>query len=515
MHNENLTEKVTALDKKRHSVREIAAIDLGSNSFHMIVARIVNGSIQVLSRLKQKVKLAEGLDENKVLSQEAITRGIDCLALFAERLQGFDPNNVSVVGTYTLRTAVNNDEFLRQAKAVFPYPINIITGEMEAKTIYAGVSHTQPEVGRKFVIDIGGGSTEMIIGDDFVPLIAESRHMGCVSFGTQFFPKGKISQENFERAKQNALNKIEDLEFEYRSLGWESVLGSSGTIKTVSQVISITIDPNGIITPERLDQLIKQTLNVSHFNQLRMPGLNDDRVDVFVPGLAILSAIFDTFKIKQMRYSDGALREGVMYGLEKNFQVQNIRQRTAVALATQFNLDLPQSDRVYQSARLLAKQYQNWKNPRIAQEMKEILLWAARLHEVGIVINHKGMQKHSAYILQNMELPGFDKEQQRLLATIVRYQINQFKLTELAKFTRYAESDVIAIICLLRLAILLNRSRQATEVTHKMILEVDNAANSWQLQFEAEYLDRNPLIQNDLTAESQILGELGIQLTFK
>ncbi|OZN24724.1 exopolyphosphatase [Actinobacillus seminis] len=515
MHYENLTEKVTALDEKRHNVREIAAIDLGSNSFHMIIARIVNGSIQVLSRLKQKVKLAEGLDENKVLSQEAIARGINCLALFAERLQGFDPNNVNVVGTYTLRTAVNNIEFLRQAKAVFPYPINIITGEMEAKTIYAGVSHTQPEVGRKLVIDIGGGSTEMIIGDDFVPLIAKSRHMGCVSFGAQFFPKGKISRENFERAKQSALNKIEDLEFEYRSLGWTSVLGSSGTIKTIAQVISIIIAPNGIITPGRLDQLIKQTLNASHYNQLRIPGLNNDRVDVFVPGLAILSAIFDIFKIKQMRYSDGALREGVMYGLEKNFQVQNIRQRTAVALATQFNLDLPQSDRVYQSARLLAGQYQNWKNSRIAQEMKDILLWAARLHEVGIVINHKGMQKHSAYILQNMELPGFDKEQQRLLATIVRYQINQFKLTDLAKFTRYAESDVMVIIGLLRFAILLNRSRQATEVTHNMILEVDNTANLWHLQFEAGYLERNPLIQNDLTTESQILDELGIQLTFK
>ena len=313
--------------KHRGNVREIAAIDLGSNSFHMIVARIVNGSIQVLSRLKQKVKLAEGLDENAVLNQEAITRGVNCLALFAERLQGFPVENVNVVGTYTLRRAVNNDEFLRQAAKVFPYPINIISGQTEAKTIYAGVCHTQPEKGRKLVIDIGGGSTEMIIGDDFTPLIAESRHMGCVSFATQFVTDGIISPENCQRARQSAINKIEDLGFEYRKLGWQSVLGSSGTIKTVAQVIATNLDPNGTITAERLNALIEQTLQAKHFTELNINGLNQDRVDVFVPGLAILSAVFDVFHIQQMRYSDGALREGVIYSLEKTSKLQ-IFERT-------------------------------------------------------------------------------------------------------------------------------------------------------------------------------------------
>ncbi|MFZ7259605.1 exopolyphosphatase [Avibacterium avium] len=514
MNNENLLAKASDYLHQRGEAREIAAIDLGSNSFHMIIARIINGSIQVLSRLKQKVQLAEGLDENNVLSQEAIQRGVNCLALFAERLQGFPAENVNVVGTFTLRTAVNNEAFLRQAEQVFPYPINIISGQMEAKTIYAGVSHTQPETGRKFVVDIGGGSTEMIIGDDFHPLIAESRHMGCVSFAKKFFPQGEISAENFQRAEQSAVNKIEDLAFEYRKLGWQSVLGSSGTIKTVYQVIAANLDPNGIITAARLAQLSEKVLQVSHFDDLHLEGLNEDRADVFVPGLAILSAVFEVFGIEQMRYSDGALREGVMYSLEKNFQVSNIRQRTALALAEQFNLDMAQSERVYQSAQRLAAQYSAWQKSQLQDEMVDILLWAARLHEVGIVINHKGLQKHSAYILQNMELPGFDKEQQRLLTTLVRYQINNIKQADFTKFSRYAEQDILALVRLLRLAILLNKSRQATVWSEKISLKIDRTLAQWTIQFEPSYLAHNPLVRNDLIAENKLLKELDLGLTF-
>lgn len=513
MNNENLIVKAASL-LPRGEVREIAAIDLGSNSFHMIVARIVNGSIQILSRLKQKVQLAEGLDENNILNQAAIQRGVNCLALFAERLQGFDPENVNVVGTYTLRCAVNNQEFLRQAKAVFPYPINIITGKTEAKTIYAGVSHTQPEMGRKFVIDIGGGSTEMIIGDNFTPLIAESRHMGCVSFAKRFFPNGEISFANFQRAKQEAVSKIDDLVFEYQQLGWDAVLGSSGTIKTVYQVIMANIDPNGIITAERINQLIEVTLKVTHFDELKLAGLNEERADVFVPGLAILSAVFEKFAIKQMRYSDGALREGVMYSLEKDFQVTNIRQRTAFGLAEQFNIDQAQAERTYQSTKLLCEQYGYWKKAELREEMMELLLWAARLHEVGIVINHKGMQKHSAYILQNMELPGFDKEQQRLLATLVRFQTHILKANDFNKFVRYASEDILALVRILRLAIILNKSRQATEKISNVILETEQASHSWTLTFANHYLANTPLVHNELKVEARILSEIGLELRF-
>lgn len=517
MNNENLRAKATALNNvakhEMREVREIAAIDLGSNSFHMIVARIVNGSIQVLSRLKRKVRLAAGLDENGVLDQAAISRGVDCLALFAERLQGFKAENVNVVGTYTLRSAVNNQEFLRQAQVVFPYPIRIISGEAEAEMIYAGVSHTQPEQARKLVIDIGGGSTEMIIGEGFTPLLVNSRNMGCVSFAKQFFVNGEISEQNFNRARQTALERVRDLSEQYRQLGWKHVLGSSGTIKTVHQVIMANIDNDGIITAGRLDHLIERTLKATHFDNLKLSGLIEERADVFVPGLAILSAVFDAFDIQQMRYSDGALREGVMYSLETNFQVTNIRERTAEGLAEQFNIDREQAHRVTQTAVLLAQQFTGWQSPEQAEELQEILLWAALLHEVGIVINHKNLQKHSAYILQNIELPGFDKEQQRLLATLVRYHINNFRLEDISA-GRYEIQDVLSLIRLLRLAIALNKSRQATESTEEIFLKTDRTSSLWTLTFEPNYLRDNPLVENDLAAEQLQLKDIGINFKF-
>lgn len=517
MNNEILQQKVTALSSSflgedKQNCREIAAVDLGSNSFHMIVARIVNGSIQVLSRLKQKVQLAAGLDEKGVLSQEAIERGVACLALFAERLQGFPAENVNVVATYTLRSAVNNEAFLQQAQAVFPYPIRVISGETEAKLIYAGVSHTQPEQGRKLVIDIGGGSTEMIIGDDFTPLLANSRHMGCVSFATQFFPQGQISKQAFEQAYQTALGRIADLAEEYKNLDWQYVLGSSGTIKTVYQVISEMIDPDGIITAGRLDLLIKQTLTFTHFNELQLAGLNPQRVDVFVPGLAILSAVFDTFGIEQMRYSDGALREGVMYGLEKNFQVNNIRYRTACSLTQQFSIDTAQAQRVEKSAVSLVAEFQDWENLERVQEMREILLWAAQLHEIGLAINHNAVEKHSAYILQHMDLPGFTKEQQRLLATLVKHQQKNLKINEIHAQCHYGKNDIIALIRLLRLAVILNKSRQATEKTGKISLKTDHSF--WRLGFEEGYLIRNPLLVQALETEKETLRKADLSLAF-
>ena len=309
------------------------------------------------------------------------------------------------------------------------------------------------------------------------------------------------------------MNKIEDLAWEYRNLGWQSVLGSSGTIKTVHQVISENIDPDGIITAERLDHLIQQTLPFSHFEQLKFHGLNPDRADVFVPGLAILKAIFENFKIEKMRYSDGALREGVMYSLEKNFQVNNIRERTALGLAEQFNIDQAQAERVYQTAALLFGQYSCWQNPELIDDMQDVLFWAARLHEVGIVINHKNLQKHSAYILYNTELPGYDNEQHRLLSTLVRYHMGNFKLPEMFKFSRYHEKDVLALIRILRLAIILNRSRQATEKTEEIALKIDRTLHHWTLQFSSDYLQHNPLIKNELLLEHRFLQGLGFGLT--
>lgn len=492
--------------------KEFAAIDLGSNSFHMIIVRVVNGSIQVLSRLKQRVQLGNGLDEKHHLSQEAIQRGIDCLALFAERLQGFAPEQVKTVATYTLRRAENSDEFLQAAKQVFPFPIRIISGAEEAKLIYLGVAHTQPETGRKLVVDIGGGSTEMIIGEGFTPLLAESRHMGCVSFTKAFFADGKISEKQFNLAQKTALARIEDLSWEYRHLSWDAALGSSGTIKAISQVIAENFSPDGMITPKTLQQVIALILKFDSMDKLKIPGLSEDRVGVFVAGVAILSAVFENYRIEQMRYSDGALREGVLYSFENQFQVEDIRERTVTSFIKHFWIDKEQGLRVADTAILLAKRYQRWQHSEQVEELLSILLAAALLHEAGMVVNHSGSHKHASYLLQNSELPGFDPMQKKLLATLVRFQMKSLKQLDLLKGSRYHSQDIRALVIILRLAIILNKSRQATEVVQKFALDVNASLNKWELEFEAGYLDRNPLTKNDLNEEKSILQTIGITL---
>lgn len=493
--------------------REFAAIDLGSNSFHMIVARIVNGSIQVLSRLKRRVRLADGLDENRILNQEAMNRGLACLSLFADRLQGFSAENVKVVGTYTLRRALNNDEFLKQAQAVFPFPIQIISGQDEARLIYSGVSHTQPEKGRKLVVDIGGGSTEMTIGDDFTPIRAESRHMGCVSFAKRFFPQGELSEARFQSAYQLAMEKLEDLETEYCSLGWQHVLGSSGTIKTVSKVLISNGFRDGLITEKRLKNIIQACLKFNSLKEIQLKGLIEERADVLVPGLAILLALFHTFKIESMRYSDGALREGLMYGLEKYFQVDDIRQRTAQALAIQFNIDKAQAHRVEYTALSLFDQVKVWKNRQQISELRELIKWASLLHEIGIVINHNNVNKHSAYIISNATLAGFDDEQQALLATLMRFHLKGFKKSDLRSTSRYQYRDILTLLRLFRLAVLFNRSRQASMMPADLNLSINQ--NEWQLQFENGYLNENPLVQADLLDEQKQLAMIDLQLNIE
>lgn len=490
--------------------REFAAIDLGSNSFHMIVARIVNGSIQILSRIKRKVRLAEGLDENRVLSQEAIERGVACLALFAKRLNGFSPENVKVVGTYTLRRAVNNQDFLEQARQIFPYPIEIISGQQEARLIYAGVSHTQAEQGRKLVVDIGGGSTEMCIGDGFTPIRAESRHMGCVSFAKRFFPDDTLSREAFEQAYQTAMDKIDDLGTEYRELGWKNVFGSSGTIKTVSKVLAANGYGEGIITESGLLGLIESCLAFSNMKEISLKGLLEERADVLLPGLAILLALFRTFQIQSMRYSDGALREGVMYGLEETFQVGNIRQRTAEALAVQFNIDQQQAARVQHTALRLFEQVTVWKHKRQCPELKSLLKWACLLHEVGISINHNGVHRHSAYIIAHRDLPGFDSEQQHLLSLLMRHHLKNFKRSDIRSTHRYQYRDMLTLLRIFRLAVLLNRSRQATVEPQTLALNTEK--NGWTLCFEDGFLQQNPLIALDLEEERKCLALLELDL---
>lgn len=487
------------LNHSNNKPQEIAAIDLGSNSFHMVIARIVNGALQVLGRLKQRVHLADGLDSNNMLSEEAMERGIACLALFAERLQGFPEENVCIVGTHSLRQAANAEEFLKRAAKVIPYPIEIISGHEEARLIFMGVAHTQPEKGRKLVIDIGGGSTEMVIGEDFDPLLVESRRMGCVSFARQFFPNGEISKDNFQHARLAAAQKLENMAWQYRIQGWQSALGASGSIKAAHEVLIALGEKDGLITAERLELLRNEVLKYRRFSELALPGLSEDRQAVFVPGLSILCGVFDALAIKQLRLSDGALREGVLYEMEGRFRHQDIRSRTARSLAEHYNIDHEQAYRVLSTVQQLYAQWMAQNSKLVHPQLEALLNWAAMLHEVGLSINHSGMHRHSAYILQNTNLPGFNQEQQLLLATLVRFHRKGVKLDELPRLTLFKKKQYIPLIQILRLAALLNNQRQSTTTPESLELETNGF--HWILRFPQGYLQQNNLVQLDVEKE--------------
>ncbi|WP_318390815.1 exopolyphosphatase [Enterobacter sp.] len=481
--------------------QEFAAVDLGSNSFHMVIARVVDGAMQIIGRLKQRVHLADGLDENNRLSEEAMERGLSCLALFAERLQGFAPSSVCIVGTHTLRQALNASEFLKRAEQVIPYPIEIISGNEEARLIFMGVEHTQPEKGRKLVIDIGGGSTELVIGEDFEPKLVESRRMGCVSFAQLYFPGRTINRENFQRARIAAVQKLESLAWQYRIQGWNVALGASGTIKAAHEVLLAMGEKDGFITPERLDLLVEEVLKCKSFDSLSLPGLSEERKAVFVPGLAILCGVFDALAIRELRLSDGALREGVLYEMEGRFRHQDIRSRTAQSLANQYNIDREQAKRVLETTMLM---YEQWlaQNPKLDNpQLAALLKWSAMLHEVGLNINHSGMHRHSAYILQHSDLPGFNQEQQMMMATLVRYHRKGIKIDDLPRFTLFKKKHFLPLIQLLRLGVLLNNQRQATTTPPLLRLTTDD--NHWTLCFPHDWFSQNALVLFDLEKEQE------------
>lgn len=395
---------------------------------------------------------------------------------------------------------------MQRAKAIIPYPIEIISGQEEARLIFMGVEHTQPEKGRKLVIDVGGGSTELIIGEDFKPVLMESRKMGCISYGRQFFANNIINKTNFARAYFASQQKLENLACQYKMKGWDCAFGASGTIKAIHEVLCQLGDSDGIITPERLAKLKKLVLKYENFKSLDLPGLSAERAHVFVPGLAILCGIFDSLQIKQLSLSDGALREGVLYEMEWRFRHQDIRQRTALSLAEHYNIDHEQTQRVSKTIEIL---YQQWakQNPKLANpQLKVLLIWAAMLHEVGLNINHNGLHRHSAYILYNTNLPGFNQEQQLLLAILVRYHKKSIKSEDIPKLNLFKKKQFLPMIQLLRLATLLNNQRQSTTTPNSLRLKTDQS--HWTLYFPSHYLQQNALMLLDLEKEQKYWQEV-------
>ena len=488
--------------------REIAAIDIGSNSFHMVVARVVGQSLQIISRHKQRVHLASGLDEQLNLDQAAIQRGLNCLAMFAERLQGFEHDNVRIAATYTLRQAQNAHVFLKRAETIIPYPIEIIPGTEEARLIYLGVAHTQPESGRKLIVDIGGGSTELVIGEAFDTHQLASKHMGCVSYNQYYFPRGKICSKHMAAAQMAAQQKLESIASQYRKMGWSSAVGSSGTIKAIREVLIAKGHSDGIITSKRLNQLTEDILDYKSAEELDLPGLSYDRKPVFAAGVAILCAVFKSLKIDEMVYSDGALREGLLYEMEDRFRHSDIRVRTASAMAAQYHVDMDQATRVKNTAEYLYNQIEP--QPGLAKsELSTLLGWGALLHEVGLSITYPGFHRHSAYLLRYCTMPGFNLEQQTVLATLVRFQRKALKLEEMPELSIYKRKHLYPLIRTLRLAVALNGQRTDEPLP---AIEVKADKESWHLHLPSDWEENNKLLAADLQQEQAYWAKAGWQL---
>ncbi|GAA0376386.1 exopolyphosphatase [Bowmanella denitrificans] len=500
-------------DVEARNVTHVAALDMGSNSFHLVVARINAGSVQILYKVKQRVRLADGLDKEGYLDQAAIDRGIATLQQFADSLRGFNPDSVRIVATHTLRKAHNARDFIRAARQVLPYPVEIISGVEEARLIYQGVAHTTEDTGQRLVIDIGGGSTEFVIGNGFKPLLMRSLQMGCVSFTQHYFKNGELKSKAFNRAITAAKQELEMIDRKYRQLGWEVCIGTSGTIKTIVSLAQ-EVNPElkgAIVTRQELKKLQDACVKAEHMDKLGFKELSDDRQPIFAAGLAILIAIFESLDIQQMEFSTAALREGVIYEMEDRLEHQDIRERTAESLAVRYDVDTEQARRVLATTMALYQQLADDWEIRSA-ELQSLLGWSALLHEVGLQINSRGVQRHSGYILQNADLPGFNQEQQDLLATLVRFHRKKIKTSDFPEFSQYRVEQVQKLVCILQLGVLLNIKRLDDFLPQ---IRAKTKQDKLILEFADDWLQNAPLVVADLELQAEYLQGCGIRLVVR
>lgn len=489
----------------------IAAVDLGSNSFHLVVARVLAGELVVVDRMRDTVRLAAGLDHNRNLDQKVMQRALATLGQFGQRLRDVPRESVRVVGTSTMRRAKNADVFMGLAGEALGVPIEVLAGREEARLIYLGVAHSlQVPDGRRLVVDIGGGSTEIILGEKFEPLEMESAEMGCVVWTGDHFADGDIKASNMRAAITAANLEVQHMARRYRTLGWEEAVGASGTVEAIEGVLRATGWGKGGITPRGLQKLREELIKFGKISRIELPGLRPDRVPVFPAGVAILTALFETFGIKKMVAASGALREGVLYDLLGRIRHEDLRDRSVLALADRWHADPEQAARVDRTAQNLARQVgPKWLPDEVTA--RQMLGWASRLHEVGQTIAHNGYHKHSAYLVQNSDMAGFSRDDQQLLASLIR--VHRRKLAALFRDTPPLRSELaLRLAVILRIAVLLHRARSPQPLP-ALVLHADG--RKVELGLPARWLEEHSLIQADLEQEIAELSVIGLDLRIK
>ncbi|MFO1423210.1 MAG: Ppx/GppA phosphatase family protein [Candidatus Competibacteraceae bacterium] len=490
----------------------VAAIDLGSNSFHMIVARIANDHVQVLDRIREMVQLAAGLDARNRLAEDAQQRALDCLARFGQRLRHIPPEQLRIVGTNTLRQARNSAEFLARAEEVLGHNVEIISGQEEARLIYLGVAHSVADTpGRRLVVDIGGGSTEFIIGEKFDPLHLTSLKMGCVSLSRACFDGGRITEARMRQAELIVQLRMEPMREEYLERGWERATGASGSIKAIQEVVTREGWCRDGISLEALRRLRSALLEAGSTRAVATRWqLEPARARVFTGGFVVLHGLCEALNVQRMEVSDGALREGVIYDLLGRIRHEDVRDRTIATVIRRYGLDETQAERVNATAlELLGQVRESWR--LTTDDCGRILEWAARLYEIGLLLSHGDYQKHGAYILEHADLPGFSRGDQRVLAALVRRHRRSFPADAFVHLPREWAQPARRLCVLLRLAVVLHRGRSRQPLPPLTLV-----ANRQRLdlRFPPGWLEEHPLTRADLEAEARYLKKAGLRLEF-
>ncbi|GHF89757.1 Ppx/GppA phosphatase family protein [Thalassotalea marina] len=487
-----------------------AVIDLGSNSFHMLITRQLADSVQIVDKVKRKVRLASGLDSNNHLSQAAIARGLECLSFFAERLQDIPKENVKIVATATVRLAANKDEFLQQANKVLGQNIQLLTGEEEAQYIYQGVAFTSCGPENRLVFDIGGASTEIIVGQGTTPLNVVSLNIGCVTFLTQFFPEQKITANAFEQAIQHAAQLISPYVQSYQNIGWQVTLGGSGTMQALAEMLLFS-GKAPIITRDYLTQVKQELINQQHISAINIAGLTTERAVVIPSGLAILIALFDQFAVDKLQISSGALREGLLYQMLPAHRETDIRQHAVNSLMERFHVDKQHANTVLTQAFSL---YGSVKDEWQLQNANNLSLLKAscQLHEIGLLIDFKHHQKHNAYIINHSDLPGFDVAEKQLLSCLVQQYKGDIDTHALQQQACCDLEEAYKLLAILRLSVILCRRRKDDVLPHYSCYAKNNKIF---LCLPEPWLVKHPLIADELLQEADHIAALGLALTIQ
>ncbi|MEM1349314.1 MAG: Ppx/GppA phosphatase family protein [Myxococcota bacterium] len=492
------------------STETLAAIDLGSNSFHMLIARVSdNGQLTVVDRQKDMVRLGGGLGPGNSLSPDAQERALESLARMGERLRGMPQGSVRAVGTNTLRKA-KAPGFLQKAQAALGHPIDIIAGVEEGRLIYLGVArgvHAPPDV-QRLVVDIGGGSTEVVIGKELDVVAVESLYMGCVSFSLAHFPDGALTARAFEAATLAARQELRALEHTFPAIGWAKAIGTSGTIKAVHHILAAT-GSTPQITLDALYELRERALRAGHLDALDLDGLSERRRPVFPGGLAILIGVFESLHLNALQHSEFALREGVLYDLHGRTTNQDVREATITRLMNQYEVDVPHALRIERTAcELLDAVARDWGLGATALERQ--LRWACRIHEIGLAIAHGRYHKHGSYIVENADLPGFSRQDQNMLWALVRTHRRRFKPHRFDGLPEDLPTAGRRLCVLMRLAVVLERARIDHAIPKELEVFVDGKRIT--LVFPPGWLDASPLTRADLESEKVYLHQGGFIL---